>query len=206
MPKVELYKTDGTKAGESKELSDVIFACEVNKVVMHQVVVAHLNNARQGTQCALTRAEVRGGGIKPWRQKGTGRARHGSIRSPQWTGGGVVFAPKPRSYRQDVNKKVRKLALRSALSSQFENLKVLNNLEIEAKTKAMAQVLKNLDATKKTLIILDKVDENAIRAAKNIPFAKTVQADALCTYDVLNCRAIIATAKAIDKIEEVYAK
>lgn len=206
MPKVDLYKTDGTKVGKKITLSDEIFAHEVNVAAIHQVVVAQQNNARQGTQSTLTRAEVRGGGIKPWRQKGTGRARHGSIRSPQWTGGGVVFAPKPRSYRQDVNKKVRRVALKSALSQQVNNLIVLENLEVEPKTKEIAQILKNLEVSKRALIILNSADDSAVIAARNIPNVKTIQADALNVYDVVNCQNIIATQDAIKKIEEVYSK
>jgi len=206
MPKVDLYKADGTKAGKKITLSDEIFAHEVNIAAIHQVVVAQQNNARQGTQSALTRAEVRGGGIKPWRQKGTGRARHGSIRSPLWTGGGVIFAPKPRCYRQDVNKKVRRVALKSALSSKVGNLIVLDSLEVEPKTKEIVKILKNFELNKRSLIILNSANDNAVLAARNIPNVKTIQADSLNVYDVVNCQNIIATQDAIRKIEEVYAK
>lgn len=206
MPKVSLYNMDGKVTGEI-ELSDDIFGIPVNDAVMHQVVVAHLANKRQGTQSALTRAEVSGGGIKPWRQKGTGRARQGSIRSPQWTKGGVVFAPKPRDYSKDVNKKVRRLALKSALSMKVkdEDIIVLENLSVsEGKTKEMVKVLNNLNASK-ALVVIDSVDEKVIRAAANIPNVATIQADALNVYDILKYDKFIITQDSVKKVEEVYA-
>ncbi len=206
MPKVSLYNMDGTEAGKI-ELSDGIFGIDVNDSVMHQVVVAHLANKRQGTQSTLTRAEVSGGGIKPWRQKGTGRARHGSIRSPQWRKGGVVFAPKPRDYSKDVNKKMRRLALKSALSLKVKenSIIVLKELSLkEAKTREMTEVLKNLNA-KKALIVISGTDENIIRASKNINDVLTAQADCLNVYDVLKYDKFIITKDAVEKVEEVYA-
>jgi large subunit ribosomal protein L4 len=206
MPKVSLYNMDGKVTGEI-ELSDEIFGIPVNDAVMHQVVVAHLANKRQGTQSALTRAEVSGGGIKPWRQKGTGRARQGSIRSPQWTKGGVVFAPKPRDYSKDVNKKVKRLALKSALSMKVadSDIIVLSELALsEGKTKEMAAVLKNLNATK-ALVVLSGVDEKVIRASANIPGVMTIQADSLNVYDVLKYDKFIITQDSVKKVEEVYA-
>lgn len=206
MPTVSLYNMDGTVAGQV-ELKDEVFGVDVNRPVMHQVVVAHLANKRQGTQSALTRAEVSGGGIKPWRQKGTGRARQGSIRSPQWTKGGVVFAPKPRDYSKAVNKKVKRLALKSALSLKVneEKIIVLNDLSLpEAKTKEMVKVLDNLNAGK-SLVVINGVDETIIRACANIPYIKTAQADTLNVYDILNYERFIVTQDAVKKIEEVYA-
>lgn len=206
MPTVSLYNMDGTVAGKV-ELSDEVFGVPVNEAVMHQVVVAHLANKRQGTQSALTRAEVSGGGIKPWRQKGTGRARQGSIRSPQWTKGGIVFAPKPRDYSKDVNKKVRRLAIKSALSLKVkeEKIIVLSDLSIpEAKTKEMVKVLNNLKAGK-ALVVLGNVDEKVIRACSNIPNIKTEQANMLNAYDVLNYDQFIITQDAVKKVEEVFA-
>jgi large subunit ribosomal protein L4 len=197
---------DGEVTGEI-ELKDEIFGVPVNEAVMHQVVVAHLANKRQGTQSALTRAEVSGGGIKPWRQKGTGRARQGSIRSPQWTKGGIVFAPKPRDYSKDVNKKVKRLALKSALSMKVadEDIIVLSDLTLEnGKTKEMAAVLKNLNA-KKALVVLSSTEDNVIRASANIPGIATIQADSLNVYDILKYDKFIITQDSVKKVEEVYA-
>ena len=174
---------------------------------MHEVVVAHLANRRQGTQSAKTRAEVRGGGRKPYRQKGTGRARQGSIRSPQWVGGGVVFAPKPRDYSKKVNKKVRRIALKSALTSrvQEDKLIVLENLNLEEiKTKAMVGVLNNFNV-EKALVVLDGDNQNVVLSARNIPNVKTVRADMLNVYDILKYETFVATKDAVAKIEEVYA-
>lgn len=206
MPKVGLYNMSGSKIGDA-DLSEDIFGIEPKTDVMHQVVVAHLANRRQGTQSTLTRAEVRGGGIKPWRQKGTGRARQGSTRSPQWRHGGVVFAPKPRDYSQPVNKKVRRLALKSALSSKVQDnaVYVVDKIELsEAKTKQMAAALKGFDV-KKALIVLDSRNENVERAVRNIPGVITTQADNLNTYDVLKYDAFIIAKDAVAKVEEVYA-
>jgi large subunit ribosomal protein L4 len=174
---------------------------------MHQVVKMQLANKRQGTQSALTRAEVRGGGAKPWRQKGTGRARHGSIRSPIWRKGGVVFAPKPRSYRYSLPKKVRRLAMKSALSSKVneEAILVLDSLELkEAKTKEMAKVLDNFNINKKALIVLEGKNETVERAARNIPGVKLAYVNTLNVLDILNYDNFVITQDAVKKVEEVY--
>lgn len=205
MPKVAMYDINGAKVGDIA-LSEEIFGAPVNTAVMHEVVKAYLANQRQGTQSALTRAEVSGGGIKPWRQKGTGRARQGSTRSPQWRHGGVVFAPKPRDYRLSVNKKVKRLAMKSALSSKVvdEEIIVFNNLEIaEAKTKEMVKVLGAVDA-KKALIVLAENDEKVMRAASNIPNVKTTLVTTLNVYEILKYDKLILTEQAVKKVEEVY--
>ena len=207
MPNVMMYQTDGTQAGEIK-LVDEVFGAEVNANAIHQVIVAQLAALRHGTQSALGRSEVRGGGIKPWRQKGTGRARQGSIRAPQWTKGGVVFAPKPRSYAMKVNKKIKKLAMVSALSDKVANeeLIVLDALKLDAaKTKEMAKVLSNLKATGKALIVTAEKDEEVIRAARNIPGVKTAIVGGFGVYDLVNCDKLIVTEEAARKVEEVYA-
>ena len=207
MPNVMMYKTDGTQAGEIK-LVDEVFGAEVNANAIHQVIVAQLAALRHGTQSALGRSEVRGGGIKPWRQQGTGRARQGSIRAPQWTKGGVVFAPKPRSYAMKVNKKIKKLAMVSALSDKVANeeLIVLDALKLDAaKTKEMAKVLSNLKATGKALIVTAEKDEEVIRAARNIPGVKTAIVGGFGVYDLVNCDKLIVTEEAARKVEEVYA-
>ena len=207
MPNVMMYKTDGTQAGEIK-LVDEVFGAEVNANAIHQVIVAQLAALRHGTQSALGRSEVRGGGIKPWRQKGTGRARQGSIRAPQWTKGGVVFAPKPRSYAMKVNKKIKQLAMVSALSDKVANeeLIVLDALKLDAaKTKEMAKVLSNLKATGKALIVTAEKDEEVIRAARNIPGVKTAIVGGFGVYDLVNCDKLIVTEEAARKVEEVYA-
>lgn len=206
MPKVALYSMDGTAVGDI-DLSDDIFGVEVNHHVMHQVVKMQLANKRQGTQSALTRAEVRGGGAKPWRQKGTGRARHGSIRSPIWRKGGVVFAPKPRSYRYSLPKKVRRLAMKSALSSKVneEAVLVLDSLELkEAKTKEMAKVLDNFNINRKALIVLEGKNETVERAARNIPGVKLAYVNTLNVLDILNYDNFVITQDAVKKVEEVY--
>lgn len=206
MPIVAVYNQSGSKVGDIT-LNDSIFGLEVNKDILHEVVKAHLANKRQGTQSTLTRAEVRGGGIKPWRQKGTGRARQGSTRSPQWRHGGIVFAPKPRDYSITVNKKVRKLALKSALSAkvQADEIKVLDDITLSAaKTKEFAKVLKALGA-KKALVVLPEVNETLIRAARNIPGVQTTLATTLSAYDILRYDAFIVTKAAVNKIEEVHA-
>jgi len=207
MPKVAVYNTAGSQVSEI-ELNDAVFGLEPNTDVMHEVVRAQLANKRQGTQSALTRAEVSGGGIKPWRQKGTGRARQGSTRSPQWTHGGIVFAPKPRSYAVSVNKKARRLAIRSALSAkvQANEIIVLDSLTLEeAKTKKMAAVLKALGA-EKALIVTPGKDETVVRAAGNIPGVATTMADNLNVYDILKYEKFIITVDAVAKVEEVYSK
>ena len=207
MPKITMLKTDGSAAGEIV-LSDDVFGVEVNETAIHEVVVAHLAAKRQGTQCTLTRSEVRGGGIKPWRQKGTGRARHGSIRSPQWTGGGVVFAPKPRTYYKKVNKKVKKLAMLSALSGKVaaEDMIVLDALVLaQPKTKEMVGVLKNIGATKKALIITSDKDEAGVRASGNLPGVKAATTGELNVYDIVNADKLVITQDAAKRLEEVYA-
>lgn len=207
MPKITMLKTDGSAAGEIV-LSDDVFGVEVNETAIHEVVVAHLAAKRQGTQCTLTRSEVRGGGIKPWRQKGTGRARHGSIRSPQWTGGGVVFAPKPRTYYKKVNKKVKKLAMLSALSGKVaaEDMIVLDALVLaQPKTKEMVGVLKNIGATKNALIITSDKDEAVVRASGNLPGVKAATTGELNVYDIVNADKLVITQDAAKRLEEVYA-
>ena len=207
MPNIEVLDTTGKKVGEV-ELSDAVFGIEPNTVVMHQLVVNYLANKRQGTQSALTRAEVRGGGRKPWRQKGTGHARQGSTRAPQWTHGGIVFAPKPRSYRFTVNKKVRRLGMKSAFSSKLKDnqLIVLDQLTVENySTKTVAAALKAIGADKKALIVLDSVDTKVINSARNIPGVKTAQVNTLNVYDILNADKLVIVKNAIGKIEEVYA-
>ncbi len=205
MPNVALYDITGKVIGDI-ELSENVFGQPVNEPVLHQVVVAHLANCRQGTQSAKTRSEVSGGGKKPYRQKGTGRARQGSTRAPQWTHGGVVFAPKPRDYSQKVNAKVRRIALKSALSSKVADseLIVFDALNIEApKTKEMVKVLKAVEAEKALIVLADK-DETVERAAANIPGVKTTQVGTLNTYEVLKYKKLILTKDSVAKIEEVY--
>ena len=197
----------GNHVGEV-ELSEAIFGIEPNVSVMHDVVKNHLANCRQGTQSALTRAEVSGGGKKPWRQKGTGRARQGSTRAPQWTHGGIVFAPKPRSYRFTVNKKVRRLAMKSAFSSKAaeNNLIVVDSITTgEYKTKKIAAMLNAIGAEKKALIVLPEVDSMVVKSANNIPGVKTAQVNELNVYDILNADKLVIAKDAVSKIEEVYA-
>lgn len=206
MPSVAVYDRLAKKVGEI-ELSDKVFGVEVNKDVMHQVVVAQLANKRQGTQSAKTRSEVRGGGRKPWRQKGTGNARQGSIRAPQWIKGGVVFAPKPRSYRQSVLKKVRRLAIASALSSKVldNNLIVLDSLTLEApKTKEMVMTINAFEA-KKTLIVVAESNENVYKSSRNIPGVQVIPVNNINVYDILKYENFMITKDAVAKIEEVYA-
>ncbi len=207
MPKVALYDITGSQIGDV-ELRDDIFGVEINTHVMYEAVKNYLANQRQGTQSAKTRAEVRGGGRKPWRQKGTGRARQGSIRSPQWKGGGVVFAPKPRDYSYKLPKKIKRLALKSALSSkvQDQEIIVVDNLVLDRpKTKDMVKVLSNLNAGKKTLLVIPERDENVILAARNIPGVKTAYVNTINVYDILNCDSFLITRDAVNKVEEVYA-
>ena len=207
MPNVAVFDVTGKAVGKI-DLSDAVFGIEPNAVVMHEVVVNYLANQRQGTQSALTRSEVSGGGKKPWRQKGTGHARQGSTRAPQWTHGGIVFAPKPRSYRYTVNKKVRRLALKSALSSkvQEESLVVLDSMTMDAyKTKTVAAMLNALGAEKKALIVLPSADQKLIKSANNIPGVKTAQVNTINVYDILNADKLIVLKDAVAKIEEVYA-
>ena len=206
MPNVALYDIKGQNIGDIT-LSETVFGQPVNAAVMHEVVVAHLVNCRQGTQSAKTRAEVSGGGKKPWRQKGTGRARQGSTRSPQWRHGGVVFAPKPRDYTIRVNKKVKRLAMKSALSSKVEENEVIvfDALNIEApKTKEMVKVLKAVDVNKALIVLADK-DEAVERASANIEGVKTTLVGTLNVYEILKYEKLILTKASVEKIEEVYA-
>lgn len=207
MPKVNVYNQLGEVVGDI-ELNEAIFGIEVNEHVVYEVVKNHLANRRQGTQSAKTRAEVRGGGRKPWRQKGTGRARQGSIRAPQWKGGGVVFAPKPRSYRYSVPKKVRRLAMRSVLTSKVleGELRVLNALTIDAfSTKKAKEILKNLNLETKTIIVLSEGNEKIVKSFANLPKVETVVVDYMNVYDLLKFDNLVIVKDALSKIEEVYA-
>ena len=207
MPKVNVYNQLGEVVGDI-ELNEAIFGVEVNEHVVYEVVKNHLANRRQGTQSAKTRAEVRGGGRKPWRQKGTGRARQGSIRAPQWKGGGVVFAPKPRSYRYSVPKKVRRLAMRSVLTSKVleGELRVLDALTIDAfSTKKAKEILKNLNLETKTIIVLPEGNEKIVKSFANLPKVETVVVDYMNVYDLLRFDNLVIVKDALSKIEEVYA-
>lgn len=207
MPKVDLFNMGGQRVGDV-ELNDSVFGIEVNEAVLHQVVKAQLANKRQGTQSVKTRAEVRGGGRKPWRQKGTGRARHSTIRSPIWAGGGVIFAPKPRDYRQAVPKKVKRLAMKSALSSKIldQEIIVLDQLVMDApKTKEMASILNNLNTGGKALIVLPARNEIIEKSARNIPNVKSTSVNTLNVYDILKYDKLVLTKDAVTLIEEVYA-
>ena len=207
MPTVALYNTDGKKVGDI-ELNESVFGVEVRPDVMHEVVVNYLANQRQGTQSTKTRTEVRGGGIKPWRQKGTGRARQGSIRAPQWVGGGVALGPKPRDYRYSVNKKVRRLALKSALSSKVvdNDIIVLDGLKLdEIKTSQIVKISANLGVTEKALFVLPENDKKVVLSARNIKGVDTTFVGAINTYEVLNHTKCIIVKDAVAKLEEVYA-
>ncbi len=207
MAKVTMLNMAGSEAG-SIELKDDIFGIEVNQYAVHEVVKNYLANQRQGTQSAKTRAEVRGGGRKPFRQKGTGRHRQGSSTDPSQVGGGIVFAPKPRDYRYTVSKKLKRLAMKSALSSKVEEKEiiVLDALSfVEPKTKEMIKVLENVKAAKKTLIIMAEKDENVIKSAANIPGVKTSLVTTMNVYEIINHTSFIVTKDAINKIEEVYS-
>ena len=207
MPTVDVYNADG-KVVSTMELNDRVFGVKVNKDVMHEVVVNYLANQRQGTQSTLTRTEVRGGGIKPWRQKGTGRARQGSIRAPQWVGGGVAIGPKPRDYSYRLNKKVKRLALKSALSSKVEESEiiVLDALDCkEFKTKQVADMLAKLNVTEKALIVLPENDKKIVNSARNIRGVDATFVGAINTYEVLNHTKCIILKDAVEKLEEVYA-
>lgn len=207
MPKAEVLNMAGKKV-EEIELSEAIFGIEPNTVVMHEAVVNYLANQRQGTQSTLTRAEVSGGGRKPWKQKGTGHARQGSTRAPQWKHGGIALGPKPRDYSYTLNKKTKRLALKSALSSKVKDaeLVVLDKIELdEIKTKAIVSMFKALNTRKKVLIVLPQVDEKVIRSARNIEGVKTTVVGSLNVYDVLNCDTFIVLKDAVTAIEEVYA-
>ncbi len=207
MPTITVFDMSGKEVG-SVELSDAIFGIKPNANVMHDVVVNYLANQRQGTQSTLTRSEVRGGGKKPWRQKGTGHARQGSTRAPQWRHGGIALGPKPRSYRYTVNRKVRRLAMKSAFSAKvLENsLIVLDELKVEKyNTKTIVNMLEALGADKKALIVLPEVNDMIIKSARNIPGAKTAQINTLNVYDILNAGKLIIVKDAVQKLEEVYA-
>ena len=207
MAKVALYNMEGAKTGDM-EISDAIFAAEINKTVLHSVVVNQLANKRQGTQSTKTRTEVAGGGIKPWRQKGTGRARQGSIRAPQWTGGGVALGPKPRSYRYSLNKKVKRLAMKSALSAKYADYKifVIDDLSVEEiKTAKIAALLKGLELNEKALIVTADADEKVYKSARNIKGVTPAHVGTLNVYDILKHDAFIVSKDAVSKIEEVLA-
>ncbi|MBO7650583.1 MAG: 50S ribosomal protein L4 [Lachnospiraceae bacterium] len=206
MANVKLYNKEGAEVG-TLDLNDSIFGVEVNTHLMHLAVVSQLANKRQGTQSALTRAEVSGGGIKPWRQKGTGRARQGSIRSPQWKGGGVVFAPKPRDYSVKMNKKEKAGAIKSALTSRVaeDKIFVLEDLAFdEIKTKQVKTMLDKLSLDKALIVTADK-DENVILSARNLPGVRTVTSNAINVFDILKYSNLVITKDAVAKIEEVYA-
>lgn len=206
MATVKVYNIEGKEVG-SMELNDAIFGVEVNSHLMHMAVVQQLANKRQGTQSALTRAEVSGGGRKPWRQKGTGHARQGSTRAPQWKGGGVVFAPKPRDYSFKMNKKEKALAIKSALTTrvQADKIYVLDGISFdEIKTKKMVAVMDNLKLDK-ALVVLDKKDDNVILSARNIPTVRTALTNAINVYDIVKYDALVITKDAVAQIEEVYA-
>ena len=207
MANVSVYNMEGKEVGKM-DLNDAVFGVEVNEHLVHMAVVQQLANNRQGTQKAKTRSEVSGGGRKPWRQKGTGHARQGSTRSPQWTHGGVVFAPKPRDYVKLMNKKQRQLAIKSALSEKTLNksLIVLDKMEIdEYKTKTITAMLSAVGAGKKALIILDENNKFAVKSANNIPGVLTAQTNTISAYDIINADSLIITKAAVAKLEEVYA-
>ncbi len=206
MANVSVYNMEGKEVGKI-DLNDAIFGVEINEHLVHLAVVQHLANKRQGTQKAKTRAEVSGGGRKPWRQKGTGHARQGSTRSPQWTHGGVVFAPTPRDYSFKLNKKEKRIALKSALTSKVQDGKVmvLDELKLdEIKTKKFQEVLTNLNA-KKALVVIKENDKNIVLSARNIPDAQTIVADSINVYDIMKAGTVVLTKDSVAKIEEVYA-
>lgn len=208
MPEIKVVNMAGADAG-TMQLSDKVFGAEVNPSILHSAVRMYLLNQRQGTQSTLTRTEVSGGGKKPWRQKGSGRARQGSTRSPQWTHGGVALGPKPRSYRVSMNKKVRRAALFSALSSKVADSDMIVVDQITAgeyKTKVMVKMLSDIGAAKKTLVVLPEVDSKVIASLQNIEGVKVSQYNAINVYDILNCDSLVASKAAVEKIEEVYAK
>ena len=207
MPKVDVYDIKGKKVSDV-ELAEAIFGIEPNEAIVHSVLVNYLANQRQGTQSTKTRAEVRGGGRKPWRQKGTGRARQGSIRAPQWVKGGIALGPKPRSYRYTVNKKERRLAIKSLLSSKvLENeLTVVDKLELaEIKTKTMVKALADLKVEGKTLIVLPENNKNVLMSARNIEGVKTITLNNINVFDLLKYNNLVLPLETVKKIEEVYA-
>ena len=206
MANVSVYNMEGKEVGKI-DLSDAIFGVEVNEHLVHMAVLQQLADNRQGTQKAKTRSEVSGGGRKPWRQKGTGHARQGSIRAPQWKGGGVVFAPVPRDYSFKMNKKEKRVALKSALTdkAQAGNLIVVDELKFdEIKTKKFAEVMNNLKATRKALVVLADNDKNVVLSARNLAEANTTLTNTLNVYDIVNARTLVLTKDAVAKIEEVY--
>ena len=207
MPNVKVVNMAGKEVGEIA-LNDALFGVEVNATALHTVVRAYLMNQRQGTQSTLTRTEVSGGGRKPWRQKGSGRARQGSTRSPQWTHGGVALGPKPREYRVTLNKKTKRLALKSALSDKVANgnMIVVDSIVAEDyKTKTMKAMLEAIGAAKKTLVVLPEVDSKVIKSFANIPGVKTAQYNTINVYDIMNCDSFVVAQAAVSKMEEVYA-
>ncbi len=207
MAQVQVYNQEGRKTSKM-ELADSVFGIEPNANAMHLAVVSYLAAQRQGTQSTLTRSEVSGGGAKPWRQKGTGRARQGSNRSPQWTHGGIALGPKPRKYKVNINKKVKRLAMKSALSSKVaeSEMMVVNKIELEAiKTKTVVEMLEKLKTGKKVLLVLPENDEVIYKSARNIAGVKVVTVNTLCVYDILNCNNLVVLKDAAKKIEEVYA-
>ena len=206
--KIDVFDMNGKNLNKPMELNEAVFGQEYNESLVHQVVVAQLANKRQGTKSTLTRTEVSGGGKKPWRQKGTGRARQGSIRAPQWTGGGVVFAPKPRDFSQKINKKMKIAATISALSAKVadSNLIVVNDIKLEeAKTKLVANMLKSLNVNSSVLVVVANDDAAILRASANIPNVTVVNADLVNVYDLASNVKLVATVDAIKKLEEVYA-
>jgi len=207
MPTTKIYNMAGEQVGEI-ELSEAVFGVEPNEAVLHETVKNYLANQRQGTQSALTRGEVSGGGRKPWRQKGTGRARAGSTRAPNWTHGGVAFAPKPRDYSYTINKKTRRLALKSALSlkAQSSDIIVVNDINLDAvKTKDFQKFLSAVEVSGKAMVVTAEVKDNVIKSARNIPGIKTTIATILSPYDIMNCGKFIVDEAALRRIEEVYA-
>ena len=207
MPKVDVYNMQGKKVSDV-ELSEAVFGIQPNENVVHSVLVNYLANQRQGTQSTKTRAEVRGGGRKPWRQKGTGRARQGSIRAPQWIKGGIALGPKPRSYSYRINKKEKQLAIKSILSAKVldNELTVVDKLELkETKTKIMAKALTDLKVEGKALIILADKNENVSRSSRNIEGVKTIELNTINVFDLLNCNKLVLPLNTVKKLEEVYA-
>ena len=207
MPKVDVYNMQGKKVSDV-ELNEAVFGIEPNETIVHSVLVNYLANQRQGTQSTKTRAEVRGGGKKPWRQKGTGRARQGSIRAPQWIKGGIALGPKPRSYSYRINKKEKQLAIRSLLSAKVldNELTVVDKLEVEeAKTKVMAKALTDLKVEGKALIILADRNDNVLRSSRNIEGVKTIELNTINVFDLLNCNKLVLPLDTVKKLEEVYA-
>ena len=207
MPKIDVYDVKGKKVGDL-DLKEEVFGIEPNEAVVHSVLVNYLANQRQGTQSTKTRSEVRGGGRKPWRQKGTGRARQGSIRAPQWIKGGIALGPKPRSYKYRVNKKEKRLAIKSLLSSKVleENLVVVDQFNFkEIKTKQMADAMKNLKVTEKALVILEDKNEVVQKSARNLADVRTISVATINVFDLLKYKKLVLTQDAVKKLEEVYA-